>query len=310
MVFTDIKFDLREITAKKIINNKIKADIDTDLSEERWKEEALHILENEGAVYILTDSKEKKIKGYYFFAREAAAFRLVREYTEKIPAGDKSLVEDLLIGIIRSKMTDIATSSNTTTVNKTYFHDEIILRDSLDVFNRINGCRIVRVKPGSLRGLSSMAGIDKETLNDKVSGTLEKGGEVIAVLFKKNIIGAYFFERGNDVLRLSEKHLINSDLDTKARIEGIIRERIMKIMLYSSFGRKEVINKCYFYDEVICRDYLSPLSIWVCAGIFLITIDAGLAHVAGFFVALALLLAVLFIYGFIGRRKIASFLEK
>lgn len=310
MIFTDIKYDLREITAKKIINNKIKADIDTDLTEEEWKEEALHILENEGAVYTLTDSKEKKVKGYYFFAREADSYRLVREYTEKVSAHDKPFTDDLVIGSIQSKMADVATSSDKVTVNKTYFRDEIILRDSIDIFNRINGCRIVRVKPGSLRGLSSRMGLDKDSLVNKIAVTLGNGGEVIAVLFKKNIIGAYFFERENDVLRLSEKYLINSDLDTKARIEGIVRERIMKIMLYSSFGRKEVINKCYFYDEVICRDYLSPVSVWVCAGIILLTVNAGLAHVAGFFAALALILAVLFIYGFIGRRKIASFLKK
>lgn len=309
MIFLLTNIELKEISERMIIKNKIKAGFETDLTEEQFKERALEIIRNEGLVYILTDSKEKAVKGYYFFVKEADTFRLDREYTGKIPAKDIAALEETLTAALKSRMMDIASSSDIT-VNKTYFHDEIILRDTIDIFNRVNGCRIVRVKPGKLNGCFSMTGMSKESFDARCADYLSKGGEIIAVTFKKNIVGAYFFERDRDELRLAEKYLINSDLETKARIEGNVRDRIMKIMLYSSFGRKQVINKCYFYDEVISRDYFSPISIWICAGIILITIDAGLAHIAGFFIALAVLLLCLFIYSFRGRKKIADMLER
>lgn len=309
MIFTETKLDLKDINEKKILNNKIKARFDIDIPEEKWKEEALEALGNEGAVFIITDIKGKTIEAYYIFSKEADAFRLKREYTEKLTAHDRPIVEEDIIGCMKSKMMETSYTCNLITVNKTYFHDEIIIRDTVDVFNRANGCRIVRVKPGKLRGYSVKAGMNRDFFDNKTSETLAKGGEVIAVTFKKNIVGAYFFERENDTLRLGESFLINTDIESKARIEGCVRDRIMKIMFYSVFGRKEVINKCYFRDEVIARDYFSPASIWICAAVLIITVDAGLTHIAGFFIALAIILLGLFIGSRCGHRKIAELLN-
>lgn len=127
------------------------------------------------------------------------------------------------------------------------------------MMSAFSGCMTVRVRPGTLGDYSSGMEMDKDSFDRKTAGILAKGGEVIAVLFKKKIIGAYFFERENDSLRLAGKCLVSTDIDTGARIEGLIRRRMRRIMLSSAFGKSPPTNRTYFYDEVIMRDCISPI---------------------------------------------------
>jgi hypothetical protein len=127
---------------------------------------------------------------------------------------------------------------------------------------KVNGNRIINIGRKTNLDIDFAIEEGKEEFKSLVSSTLDADGKVIGVIKDNTLVGAYFFDREENSLRLVKEYRTDTDPETEAKVEAEVRDLIRALAVDHNLFSSSRVNKVYFRDEIL-RNNDGSMITWI-----------------------------------------------